>query len=169
MSRAGLITTTAWQKSWHPTHLICYIINHDGCLGTSVVHGSQTVVALLTSCVPDFKLDCCVVQTYCLSQEGSCRDTKAKGGSDKRACGNWAAQNVFLWGNNLRPTLETHRGLSAWLSPSSNINVHKCGWVPGLSWLKIHLFLSGSGDWTGDLQVTNLQIISVLWLYLRHF
>lgn len=71
--KAALVRGTTCQKTWHLTHLICYIIHNNGCLGTSVVHGSQTMVALLTSCVPNFKLDCCVVQTYRLSQEGSCK------------------------------------------------------------------------------------------------
>lgn len=58
------------------THLVCYVVHHDGCLGTSVVHGGQTVVALLAGRVPDFKLDRRVVQAHRLSQEGSCRQTQ---------------------------------------------------------------------------------------------
>lgn len=69
------LTSLAGGRGGSPvsrTHLIGYIIHHYGCLSTSVVHGSQTVVALLTSGVPDLKFDCCVVQTDGLSQEGSC-------------------------------------------------------------------------------------------------
>lgn len=73
--KTGVPTATQTQ-AWNLTNLICNIIDHDGCLCTSVVHGSQTVVALLTGRVPDLKLDCCVVQAYRLSQEGSCRGTK---------------------------------------------------------------------------------------------
>lgn len=54
------------------THLVGYIIHHNGCLRPSVVHGCQTMVALLPSCVPDLKFDSCVIQTDGLSQEGSC-------------------------------------------------------------------------------------------------
>lgn len=70
--------TDNWQVKldWLLTHLVCDVVDHNGRLGTSVVHGGQTVVALLTSCVPDLKLDCRVIQTYCLSQKGSCRRTK---------------------------------------------------------------------------------------------
>lgn len=43
----------------------------DGGLGTTVVHGGQTVVAFLSRSVPDLKLHCGLVQTHRLSQEGS--------------------------------------------------------------------------------------------------
>lgn len=33
------------------------VIDHDGCLGPPIVHGGQAVVSLLSSCVPDLKLD----------------------------------------------------------------------------------------------------------------
>lgn len=57
-------------------YLIGDVIDHDGGLGTSVVHGRQTVVAFLTGCVPDFKLDRRVVQADCLSQESGCGERK---------------------------------------------------------------------------------------------
>lgn len=37
------------------------VIDHDGSLGAPVVHGGQAVIPLLSSCVPDLKLDCCVI------------------------------------------------------------------------------------------------------------
>lgn len=37
-------------------YLVCDVVDHDGRLRSSVIHRRQTVVALLTCCVPDFKL-----------------------------------------------------------------------------------------------------------------
>ena len=97
----SLTETATVDKSGHLTHLICDIIHHNGCLGTSVVHGSQTVVALLTSCVPDFKLDCCVVQTYRLSQKGSCTGTKQRNrwqlGLELLSYTEWVFAKVIIW------------------------------------------------------------------------
>lgn len=53
------------------------VIDHDGSLGPPIVHGGQAVIPLLSSCVPDLKFDCCVVQTDRLCEEGRC---KRKGG-----------------------------------------------------------------------------------------
>lgn len=39
-----------------PRYLVCDVVDHDGRLRSSVIHRRQTVVALLTCCVPDFKL-----------------------------------------------------------------------------------------------------------------
>lgn len=52
------------------THLIGDVINYNGSLGTSVVHGGQTVVALLSGCVPNLKLYRCVIQAHRLRKEG---------------------------------------------------------------------------------------------------
>lgn len=53
------------------TYRVGDIINHNGCLSTSVVHRSQAVVTLLTRRVPNLKLHCGVIQTHSLSEEGS--------------------------------------------------------------------------------------------------
>lgn len=50
--------------------------NHNGSLSAAVVHRSQAVVSLLSCSVPDLKLDCGVVQTHRLSQEGRCTDRR---------------------------------------------------------------------------------------------
>ena len=52
------------------------IIDDNGCLSSSVVHWGQTVVAFLACCVPDLKLDCCVIKIHCLSQEGSWKENQ---------------------------------------------------------------------------------------------
>lgn len=49
------------------------VIDHDGSLGPPIVHGGQAVIPLLSSCVPDLKFDCCVVQTDRLCEEGRCK------------------------------------------------------------------------------------------------
>ena len=46
------------------------VVDDDGSLGASVVHRCQRVVALLAGRVPDLELDCRVVQTNGLRQEG---------------------------------------------------------------------------------------------------
>lgn len=53
------------------TYCVGDVVDHDGRLGTPVVHGSQAVVALLAGCVPDLKLYRGVIQTDGLSEEGS--------------------------------------------------------------------------------------------------
>ena len=53
------------------THFVGDVVDDDGGLCSAVVHGRQAVVALLACCVPDLKLDRCVVQTNRLGQEGS--------------------------------------------------------------------------------------------------
>lgn len=47
------------------------VIDHNGGLGSSVVHRGQAVVPLLPCRVPNLKLDCCVIQAYCLCEESS--------------------------------------------------------------------------------------------------
>lgn len=94
------LTGSARRRTFHLTHLVCYVVHHDGGLGASVVHGGQTVVALLTSCVPNFKLDRCIVQAYRLSQEGSCVDTK-----QREQC-QLSLEPLILWSKRL--ILETH-------------------------------------------------------------
>ena len=37
------------------------VVDHDGSLGPPIVHGGQAVIPLLSSCVPDLKLDCRVI------------------------------------------------------------------------------------------------------------
>jgi hypothetical protein len=50
------------------------IVDDDGAVGVSVVHGSQRFISLLTGGVPYLELDGRVlIQRYCLSQE-SCTD-----------------------------------------------------------------------------------------------
>lgn len=47
------------------------VINHNGAVGVSIVHGSQRLVSLLAGGIPDFELDCRVfVQRDGLCQEG---------------------------------------------------------------------------------------------------
>lgn len=48
-----------WRRG--PRYLVCDVVDHDGGLRPSVIHGRQTVVALLAGGVPDFKLHRCVV------------------------------------------------------------------------------------------------------------
>lgn len=52
------------------TYWVGDIINHNGRLCSSVVHWRQAVIPLLSGCVPDLKLDRCVIQTYRLCEEG---------------------------------------------------------------------------------------------------
>ena len=54
------------------TYHVSNIVYYNSCLGSSVVHRCQTVVSLLTGCVPDLKLDCRIVKINCLSEKGSC-------------------------------------------------------------------------------------------------
>ena len=51
------------------------IIDDDGGLGSSVVHGGQTVIPLLARSVPDLKLDRRVIKTNCLGQK-CCSDSR---------------------------------------------------------------------------------------------
>lgn len=64
------ITTLKWQKFgcnvFKHAYLVGDVINYNGGLGTSVVHGGQTVVALLSGRVPYLKLYRCVIQAHCL-------------------------------------------------------------------------------------------------------
>lgn len=46
------------------THFIGDVINYNGSLGPSVIHGGQTVVTLLSGCVPNLKLYRCVIQAH---------------------------------------------------------------------------------------------------------
>lgn len=49
---------------------LCDIVDNDGAVGVSVIHGCQRLVSLLTSGIPYLKFDCGVlVQRYSLSQE----------------------------------------------------------------------------------------------------
>lgn len=45
------------------THCVGDVVDNDGGLGTSVVHGGQAVIPLLPRRVPYLKLDRCVIQT----------------------------------------------------------------------------------------------------------
>lgn len=40
------------------TYSLCDVIYYNGAVGVPVVHGRERLVALLTSRVPDLKLDC---------------------------------------------------------------------------------------------------------------
>lgn len=62
----------------HVTYCVGDIIDHNGSLGSSVVHGCQAVIPFLSSSVPDFKLNCCIIQTYCLCEEGSWKGSRKK-------------------------------------------------------------------------------------------
>lgn len=55
------------------TYCVSDVIDHNGRLSSSVIHGCQAVIPLLASCVPDFKLYRCIVQTDRLCEEGSCK------------------------------------------------------------------------------------------------
>ena len=48
------------------TYLICDVVDYNGCLSSPIIHGCQTVIPLLSRRIPDFKLNRCVIQTYCL-------------------------------------------------------------------------------------------------------
>lgn len=61
-----------------PRYLVCDVVDHDGRLRSSVIHRRQTVVALLTCCVPDFKLHRRVVETYRLGEERSWEETEGR-------------------------------------------------------------------------------------------
>ncbi len=50
------------------------VVDHNGGLGSPVVHGSQAVIPFLSCSVPDLKLDCCIIQTYRLCEEGSWKE-----------------------------------------------------------------------------------------------
>jgi hypothetical protein len=54
------------------TYSLCNVVDYDGAVGISVVHGCQRLVALLAGRVPDLKLDCRVlVEGDGLGEEGS--------------------------------------------------------------------------------------------------
>jgi hypothetical protein len=56
---------------WEPTYSLCNIVDDDSAVCISVVHRGQRLVSFLTSCVPYFELDSCVlVQRNRLCQEG---------------------------------------------------------------------------------------------------
>ena len=73
------------------THHVSDVIDDNGGLCSSVVHGSQTVVSLLSCCVPDLKLDCRIIQVDRLSQEGSCMEVtegvRGREGEEERGWG----------------------------------------------------------------------------------
>lgn len=52
------------------------VIDHDSAVGISVVHGSQGLISLLASSIPNFKLDCRVL----IQRDGLCQE----GGTDSR-------------------------------------------------------------------------------------
>lgn len=54
-----------------PTYCVGDVVDHNGSLGPPVVHGCQAVIPFLSCSVPDLKLDCCIIQTYRLCEEGS--------------------------------------------------------------------------------------------------
>ena len=56
------------------TYLVCDIINNDGGLGSSIIHGRQTVISLLSRRVPDFELHRRVVQADSLCEERRCKN-----------------------------------------------------------------------------------------------
>ena len=60
------------------TYLVCDIIDNDSCSSPSVIHWSQAVVSLLTSCIPYLKFYSCFIHSNCLWKEGSpyCRFLK---------------------------------------------------------------------------------------------
>ena len=57
------------------TYCVGDVVDHDGGLGSPVVHGRQAVISLLSGSVPDLKLHCCVIQTYRLCEEGSWKES----------------------------------------------------------------------------------------------
>lgn len=60
------------------THCVGDVKHHDGSLGSPVVHGCKAVIPLLPRSVPDLKLDCRVVQTYRLREEGGWRGNEQR-------------------------------------------------------------------------------------------
>lgn len=53
------------------TYSLCYVIDDDGAVGVTVVHGRERLVAFLAGGVPYFELDGCgVVEGDGLSEEG---------------------------------------------------------------------------------------------------
>lgn len=59
------------SPSSRSTYGVGDVVDHNGSLGSPVVHGCQAVIPFLSSSVPDLKLDRCVIQTYCLCEERS--------------------------------------------------------------------------------------------------
>jgi hypothetical protein len=54
------------------TYSLCNVVDYDGAVGISVVHGRKRLVALLAGRVPDLELDCRVlVEGDGLGEEGS--------------------------------------------------------------------------------------------------
>lgn len=60
------------------SYCVSDVVHYNCSLGSSVVHWGQTVVSLLSGCVPDFKLYCCIIQADCLCEECSCKDDKGQ-------------------------------------------------------------------------------------------
>lgn len=64
------------KGSWEPTYSLCNIVDDNSAVRISVVHRGQRFVSLLTSCVPYFELDGCVL----IQRNGLCQE----GGADRR-------------------------------------------------------------------------------------
>ena len=70
------------------THSVGDVVDHDGGLRSTVIHGRQAMVALLARSVPDLKLHRRFVQTYRLGEEGSWRgEEERRGGEEERRGG----------------------------------------------------------------------------------
>lgn len=68
--KVGYAPTATLACTIQPTRLVGDVVDHDGGLRSSVVHGRQAVVSLLTRRVPDLKLDRRVIQAHRLGEEG---------------------------------------------------------------------------------------------------
>lgn len=67
-----------WGK--RTTHRLGDVVDNDGAVRITVVHGCQGLVALLAGCVPDFKLDCGVL----VEGDGLCEEGGTDGGFSVR-------------------------------------------------------------------------------------
>lgn len=56
-------------KHKNQSYLASNVIYDYGCLGTTVIHWRKTVVTLLSSCIPYFKLNCRIVNSHRLRKK----------------------------------------------------------------------------------------------------
>ena len=110
------------------------VVDHDGSLGPPIVHGGQAVIPLLSSCVPDLKLDCCVVQADGLCEEGRWKRegsvTRCRGAEEtpSRIC----TVPSRLWHLEARKP-PTRRPEQPSKAGGAGASVSRAGW--GLHWL----------------------------------
>jgi len=54
----GDVSETCVSRGICATYGLCDIVDDDGAVCISVVHGRQTLISFLSCCVPDLELDC---------------------------------------------------------------------------------------------------------------